>query len=434
MVRQPGRRVALALTAAALAFIAFMTLGQVEEGRAFPASCIFCGQLGGVDFTLNVVLFVPFGLGLMWLTGNWRRSTVIGAVTTLFIETLQWRLIPGRDASLGDLLANSMGTVIGAWLAVAGLRWLNATRMDARRLAAVASMLTVTAVAVSAWLLLPTQTRRQQWVQWTPRRRALDVFQGRLQAVSLNGIETRPTEILEASRTLDMETRALSVRAKVRGPVPPTRRRAIVVRIANEREEGFYLAQWRESVVFRAHLTAAGLKLRPLLVRLDSAFSSSATGTNDESNQLTIEAVSSPRAILVRRESGAGGTTLTTLHRTIGLAWALFLPWDIALSPSWWTANAGWLAVLILPVSFFSIRAARRPPEEPVSIVSWWSMVIVVASLAGIPVAMGLSSLGPGEWAGVALGIVGALMIERWSAARGHSDLNVPPPVGTIRA
>jgi hypothetical protein len=152
-------------------------------------------------------------------------------------------------------------------------------------------------------------------------------------------------------------------------------------------------------------------------VRLDSAFSSSATGTNDESNQLTIEAVSSPRAILVRRESGAGGTTLTTLHRTIGLAWALFLPWDIALSPSWWTANAGWLAVLILPVSFFSIRAARRPPEEPVSIVSWWSMVIVVASLAGIPVAMGLSSLGPGEWAGVALGIVGALMIERWSAA-----------------
>ena len=140
VVRQPGRRVALALTAAALAFIAFMTLGKAESGLSFPGTCVFCGRLGGVDFVLNTVLFVPFGLGLMWLTGRWRRSAVIGAVTTLVIEALQWRLIPGRDASLGDLLANSMGTVIGVWLAVAGIRWLNATRMDARRLSAVASL------------------------------------------------------------------------------------------------------------------------------------------------------------------------------------------------------------------------------------------------------------------------------------------------------
>ena len=434
MVRRPSHRVAAALTAAALAFIAFMTLRPVDSGVAQPAWCIVCGPLGGVDFSLNIVLFVPFGLGLMWMTSQWRRSALIGAITTLCIESFQWRLIPGRDASLGDILANSMGTVIGAWLAVAGLRWLNATRMNARKLAAFASLLTIGAVYVSAWLLLPAQTSDQQWVQWTPRRRALDLFQGRLLAVSLNGIETRPGEILDARRTLVTDTRALSVRARVSGPVPSTRRQAIVVRIANEGEEGFALGQWREAVVFRTHLVAARLKLRPLLTRLDRAFLSSATGTNGESSHFTIEAASSPRAMVIKRESSPGGTKMVTLRRTIGLAWALFLPWDIALGPSWWPVNAGWLAVLILPVSFFNIRAARKLADEPASIVSWWPTVIAVGSLAALPALKGLSTLGPGEWAGVALGIFGGLMIERWSASREHSDLNVDATIRTIRA
>jgi len=425
----------LALTAAALAFIAFMTLGKAESGLSFPGTCVFCGRLGGVDFVLNTVLFVPFGLGLMWLTGRWRRSAVIGAVTTLVIEALQWRLIPGRDASLGDLLANSMGTVIGVWLAVAGIRWLNATRMDARRLSAVASLLSVAAVYVSAWLLLPTQTRGQQWVQWTPRRQGLELFQGRLHAVSLNGIEIRPIEVLDPTRTFDTVTRALLVRANVSGPVPWARRQAIIVRIANDQEEGFSLTQWRKSVVFRAHLAAAELKLRPLLVRLDSAFSSSATATNGENNQFTIEAVSSPRDMMVKGESQAGGAaTMIALRRTVGLTWALVLPWDIALSPSWWPASAGWLAALVFPVSFFNIRAARRQPDEPGRVVTWWPTAIVMGALVVIPGVMGLSTLGPGEWAGVVFGIFGALLIERWTAVRAHSNLNVEAPVGAIRA
>jgi len=433
MVRQPGRRVAAALTAAAIAFIAFMTLRPVDFGVALPTSCIICGPLGGVDFTLNTVLFVPFGLALMWLTGHWRRPALIGAVTTLCIETLQWRLIPGRDASLGDLLANCMGTLIGAWLAVAGLRWLNATRIDARRLAAVASLLTVAAVAVSAWLLLPTQTRGQQWVQWTPRRRALDLFQGRLREVSLNGIDIRPTEILDASRTLDTGTNSLSVRATVSEPVPLTRRQAIVVRIANEREEGFSLAQWRDAVVFRTHLTAARLKLRPLLVGLDGAFLSSASTTNGDGKHLTIEAVSTPRAMMVKRESSRVGQISVTLRRTVGLAWALFLPWDIGLGPSWYLVNAAWLAVLLLPVSIFSIRAARRSPDAPGSVVSCWPTAVVVGSIVVVPGAMGLSTLGSVEWAGVAFGIVAGLMIERWSASRRRAGLNVDAPSGTVR-
>src|SRR5512138_3613126 len=104
MITQPGRGRAALLVAAMLAVIAFVTLRPAEQFFTLPAYCVFCGTLGGVDFALNTALFVPLGLGLRRLTGSWRLSLVTGALITLLIESLQWRFIPGRDASLGDLI------------------------------------------------------------------------------------------------------------------------------------------------------------------------------------------------------------------------------------------------------------------------------------------------------------------------------------------
>jgi hypothetical protein len=353
MVRRPSHRVAAALTAAALAFIAFMTLRPVDSGVALPAWCIVCGPLGGVDFSLNTVLFVPFGLGLMWMTGQWRRSALIGAITTLCIESFQWRLIPGRDASLGDILANSMGTVIGAWLAVAGLCWLNASRMNARKLAAVASLLTIGAVYVSAWLLLPPRPATNSGC--SGRRGAAHSTCSRPPARGFFEWNRNPTrrDTRRATNVGYGYSRPVSSRQGERtGALDATP--GDCGRIANEREEGFALAQWREAVVFRTHLVAARLKLRPLLARLDRAFSSSATGTNGESSSLHHRSCeqsachSDQKRILTWQ-----GRRWSPSVEQLDSLWALFLPWDIALGPSWWPVNAGWLAVLILPVSFF---------------------------------------------------------------------------------
>src|SRR5688572_6319026 len=120
MVTQPSRRTTAFLVASWLIVIAVATLMPAETDVTLPASCVFCGQFGGVDFVLNIVLFVPLGVGLRWLLGSWLASGLVGAATTLVIETLQWRLIPGRDASLGDLLANTLGALLGAWLATEG--------------------------------------------------------------------------------------------------------------------------------------------------------------------------------------------------------------------------------------------------------------------------------------------------------------------------
>ena len=74
MVTRPGRRAAASLTASWLVVIALATLWPAETTVTLPASCIFCGQFGGVDFALNVVLFVPLGVALRWLLGSWRSS------------------------------------------------------------------------------------------------------------------------------------------------------------------------------------------------------------------------------------------------------------------------------------------------------------------------------------------------------------------------
>lgn len=78
-----------------------------------PWSCVVCGQSGAADLLLNLLLFAPLG----WLLGlrRWRfvMAAMIGFGISLSIELSQGFLIPGRDAALGDVIANGSGTLFG---------------------------------------------------------------------------------------------------------------------------------------------------------------------------------------------------------------------------------------------------------------------------------------------------------------------------------
>jgi glycopeptide antibiotics resistance protein len=75
--------------------------------------------LGWVDdavaeFTANVLLFVPMGVLFTLLLGVWRwwLAVAIGVFATLAIEFAQ-RFLPARVSDPRDLLANTLGTLIG---------------------------------------------------------------------------------------------------------------------------------------------------------------------------------------------------------------------------------------------------------------------------------------------------------------------------------
>src|SRR5688500_6019564 len=78
--------------------------------------CIACGEYGALDVAANVVMFVPFGVALA--LANQRRwlNVVACMAVTLAIELLQVRVVVGRDASISDLVANSLGGWIGVEL------------------------------------------------------------------------------------------------------------------------------------------------------------------------------------------------------------------------------------------------------------------------------------------------------------------------------
>lgn len=399
----------MVLTAAAI--IAFLTLKPAPPSTAIPASCIICGELGGLDFVLNVGLFVPLGIGLGWLTRRRAVTVAIGIATTLAIESLQWRVVTGRDASLGDLLANTIGTMIGAWLAVEGIRWLNSTRAEARRFVRVAGLVASAIVVGSSMLVQPVQVRLPQWVQWKPERRNMDVFPGQLSSVELNGAALRPAELLFARDTRN--TRTLSVHAEVADRVPPTRRPAYIIRIANGYEEGFALLQRGNAAAFRSHMAASNLRLRPLLVGLQNGFAMPGVGSDENGGGLTIEARSNSRVIALSVVSNTTRASVT-LRRSVGLVWATLLPWEVAIDDRSWPANAAWLGALVLPVAFFTWRSRRRTPDDDGRGVTWWPVALVLAVLAVVPILGGLSALSVGEWTGVLAGILVGAAIEQW--------------------
>ena len=64
-------------------------------------------------------MFVPFGIFLVLLFGRrmWWLAVVLGVLMTIVIEFAQ-QFVPNRVSDPRDLLANSLGAVIGAVLAL----------------------------------------------------------------------------------------------------------------------------------------------------------------------------------------------------------------------------------------------------------------------------------------------------------------------------
>jgi glycopeptide antibiotics resistance protein len=74
----------------------------------------------GIEFTANIVMFVPMGLLFTLLLGprRWWFALAIGIAATCFIEFAQL-FIPGRVSDLRDLMANSLGALVGVGIGVA---------------------------------------------------------------------------------------------------------------------------------------------------------------------------------------------------------------------------------------------------------------------------------------------------------------------------
>ncbi|WP_082468230.1 VanZ family protein [Leifsonia sp. Leaf264] len=69
-----------------------------------------------IEFSSNVVMFIPFGVILTVLLGRrrWWMATIAGVLFSSAIELAQFLLLPDRYPSGRDVIANSTGALIGS--------------------------------------------------------------------------------------------------------------------------------------------------------------------------------------------------------------------------------------------------------------------------------------------------------------------------------
>ncbi|MBT2485013.1 MULTISPECIES: VanZ family protein [unclassified Microbacterium] len=87
-----------------------------------------------LEFLANVALFVPIGLllALGWTRLRLWQVVVVGAAMTVVIEAVQG-FMPSRSPTISDLIANTLGTFLGAAIVAVVILLLEVPRPEESR-------------------------------------------------------------------------------------------------------------------------------------------------------------------------------------------------------------------------------------------------------------------------------------------------------------
>ena len=411
MISRKKMGAAVALLMVLVIGVATLLPARAPIPRRVAALCIgWCDDTRAADLVLNILLFAP--LGFAGRLAGIRSRTVIfaGAAFSLCIELLQWRVIPGRDASILDVFANSLGTAVGVLLAAyIGLLVRPGCRA-ATRLVLAGALVWCGALFAAAWAVRPAPTSKPFWGQRTPQLSEPLPYGGEVMRARVNG-EDLPSNRLVHDEAIRESLRQgmLHLDVQVR-PDRLTRLSSTIIRIADEdQREILRLSQRRGDIVFSMRLNATRLRLRTPSVTLASAFGTAPAAPSSEAD-VSVDV----RDGLVRLASTrAGESRQVQLALTPALAWTFFVPWNYSLGPSGLVFTWLWLAAPLLPVGFWMMRLRGCPGAGwPIG----FALITLVVSLVSAPRLFGLPPMHLSHWlaaaAGLGIGWVTALWRE----------------------
>ena len=417
----PQRDFGRALWIAGLLFIAVLTLTPQYQATKAPVSfCLLCGDTSILDAFLNVLLFIPFGMGMRLAGVSRRRVFAIALLTTVTVETLQY-WIPGRDSSLGDLITNSSGAFIGAICADIWRVVLLPSRRAARRLAIGWTLVWVALLTASAELAHISLPNTIGWGVWRPDLLQHDYFPGKVVSATAGGLPS-PEGIGPASadvrRRLSSDSvvvQATVVSAIATGPVS-----AIATVSDFRRSQIFMLGQREGNLIFSLRMRTADVMVATPAIRLDSVFPRHRSKAPDTlfvaggliHHQLWISAERNG----VRRER--------TQPIDAGLGWSYLLPFEYQYGAEAPWLTVLWLAGLAAPAIYWAVRAGRTTLLAVGA--------ALVASLAAIPIATSVHATAWWEWVGLAIGICIGVLAGVVSARASRRSEPRPGPGVTL--
>jgi len=386
-----------------LALIGWLTLRPAPEEVEMVARsrfwCVYPCEVEGLrDAILNLLLFVPLGAALAgWVSSWWLWLTPVAV--TLVVEFSQYQWLLGRDASLRDLLCNSLGGALGILL---GQRWREIGR-PARpaRLAVGALLAWLGIVSGTALGMRPRLPETAYWGQWAPVLGQFAIYAGTVLDIRVNGAPL-PSGRVSNSGELRAQLLADSVliTATVVSGTAPNDPAPVASVFDSLQQEIFVLGQSHNDLIFRVRNGLVAAELGGQMLRLPD-FPGHTPG---DTVRITGGIVAGH--YLLRAESGTGRVERRTPF-SAGWAWTGLLPFHHQIGSEAALVTALWLGALLLPAGYW-LGASEWSRIGPLAIAAVVSLGLAGAtSLAGLPVA------GWNEWLGT---LVGAAL--GWSLGR----------------
>jgi VanZ like protein len=197
-VASPERRWASLALAAAVVLVLAATLTPGESAAEPFSNCIVCGESGLGDALANVLLFLPLGAALAALGVPGARRLLTPVLLSALVEALQATVVPGRDASVGDVIFNGIGGALGGWAVLYARAWLWPRPLVRRTLAVLAAAAVTGVVVLTGVLTQPSLPEGALWGQWTAQFANLAWYRGHVRSARLSGMAL-PSRRLDAS-------------------------------------------------------------------------------------------------------------------------------------------------------------------------------------------------------------------------------------------
>lgn len=407
-------RVGVALSIAALGAVFAATLTPVS-GPAVTASfwCLTCGDFAAVDVVANIIMFLPLGFAFAFATDRRWRSILACVAVTVFVELMQIRIVAGRDASLSDILSNSLGGLIGVEVALHRRALLRPAPRTAERFAVLWSVVFVAVTAITSLGLRPPDVPRSLWVQWTPERAGYDGFTGELLKFELDRINLPRRFYPPSSLGVDRVLRTTNWQATATLGVTklqPTR--SVIARIAEEFTVLVSVEQSGWDLVCAPKTRAGDFRFHSPKVTLRNAFDRAAA---QHGGQVQATCARDGGTLV----AGVDGRE-EVLRLSPSLGWRAILP-DLPFMPSNTVMSGLWLLALGFPAGYWIGTIGRRADAEArrrrlTSIITVGTAFGI--GLVAVPLLAGTSVAAWWEWASTLIGVVVGGAVGRVVATR----------------
>jgi VanZ family protein len=402
-----ARRSGLVLVALSLTVIAWLTLRQGHASSSPVGShlCVVCGALAGVDIVLNTLLFIPLGLGLCLSGMRLWKAVLACCILSLSIETTQALFASGRDATLRDVLTNTVGGALGFWVARTAPIWLAPSRKKAASLTAIWAAIWLLIQIVSGYSVFPSLTP-SQYFGYTAHQGGGGIgFHGDVDSARIGTISI-PNGAFDDSHSIrELLLQGAPIVAVVR-LTRPTPYFAPIVRVADDKQRGIAsLSENGAQLIFSFRAGASNLRLREPAYAVSGVFDRSRPPADSSPTALVISARLNDGTVQLAARTPSANRELDLSPRP-ELAWTAVLPFQ------WYVENGGiervatflWTSVLLIPLGYWAAALVRQANGgsalAPIIV-----LAILAAGLIGVPAAFALKGATTLAWIAALSGV-----------------------------